>query len=145
MQTRIIETYDQAFTSSFVNPCFNPCSIRGYTSMSNQLIASRDDVQAKSKRTATLPSQLTFAFRKNASANRSVSSTSISIVSPGRTGRLNRTSFIRVATGTASMSAAAMRPDKRTAPACIAASHSNTPGTSGNCGIMAREKKLVRP
>ena len=57
-------------------------------------------VHANSKRTESLPPQVTLPVRKNASAIRSVSSTSISIVSPGRMIRLNRTSFIRVATGT---------------------------------------------
>src|SRR6185437_584159 len=54
-------------------------------------------VQANSNRTATLPAQETLALRKKASASRSTRSTSISIVSPGRTIRLKRTSFIRVA------------------------------------------------
>jgi len=56
-------------------------------------------VQANSKRTATFSSTVTLAFKKNASATRSTNSTSMIIVSPGRTMRLKRTSLMRVATG----------------------------------------------
>jgi len=90
-------------------------------------------VQANSKRTATLPPQETFALRKKASESRSMSSTSMSIVSPGRTMRLNFTSLIRVATGAPPCEASNCF-ESKIAPACIAASHNSTPGVSGYCG-----------
>ncbi len=55
----------------------SPCTLSGS-------LGRRRAVQANSKRTASLPSTVTLAFRKKASASRSLNSTSMRIVSPGR-------------------------------------------------------------
>src|SRR6187397_2388404 len=57
-------------------------------------------VTAKPSVTAAFPSHVTLPERKNASPIRSSRVTSSSTVSPGRTIRLNFTSFSRPATGT---------------------------------------------
>src|SRR5262245_5796479 len=88
-------------------------------------------VTAKFRLTAVLPSHVTLADRKNASPIRSSRAASIRIVSPGRIIRLNLTSVSRPATGMPSPLGCLL---SKTAPACIAASQSITPGTIGKFG-----------
>src|SRR3954453_10174431 len=96
-----------------------------------QAASALASVTAKLSVTAGLPSQVTLAERKKASPRRSSSTDSTMIVSPGRIIRLNLTSFSRPATGTPSPLGCLL---SRTAPACMAASQSITPGTIGKLG-----------